>query len=87
MRPDIDRARERFLGDGDLEPAGVVRREIADSWVRSRLAGLDASRLEVPYEADIVPDPRTDVPLCIPYGPRHTPEGLSPDGAESSEYG
>jgi iron complex transport system ATP-binding protein len=30
-------------------------------------------------EAEIVSDPRTGLPLCIPYGLRHAPDGISPD--------
>ncbi len=30
-------------------------------------------------EAELVPDPRTGVPLCIPYGLHHTGNGPSPD--------
>jgi transcriptional regulator of acetoin/glycerol metabolism len=57
----IDRARERFLGDGALDPDcvdGVVRREIADSWQRSLRAGVDATRLEVPYTTEVDVDGR-----------------------------
>lgn len=34
-------------------------------------------------EAEVVPDPRTGVPLCIPYGLHYSTDGLSPDEAES----
>lgn len=50
---DIDRARERFMDGGEYDPSGVVRREIADSWERSRRAGVDATRLDLPYDADL----------------------------------
>lgn len=33
-------------------------------------------------EAEIVPDPRTGVPLCIPYGLHHSSTRVSPDQTE-----
>jgi iron complex transport system ATP-binding protein len=33
-------------------------------------------------EADIVPDPRSGIPLCIPHGLHYPTDGLSPDGRE-----
>lgn len=58
---ELDRARERFLGDDRFHPSavdGVVRREIAASWERSRRAGVDATRLEVPYTTEVDVDGR-----------------------------
>ncbi|MEW6635975.1 MAG: ABC transporter ATP-binding protein [Actinomycetota bacterium] len=34
-------------------------------------------------EAEVVPEPRTGVPLCIPYGLHYSTEGLSPEEAET----
>ena len=33
-------------------------------------------------EADIVPDPRSGIPICIPHGLHNPADGLSPDEAE-----
>lgn len=33
-------------------------------------------------EADIVPDPRNGIPLCIPHGLHRPTDGLSPEGSE-----
>lgn len=62
---DLDRARERFLGDGGFDGGfdpdgvdGVVRREIAASWERSLRAGVDATRLELPYSTEVDVDGR-----------------------------
>lgn len=52
-RTDLTRARERFLEGGTTDPDAVVRAEIAASWERSRAAGLDASRFEVPFVGDL----------------------------------
>lgn len=39
-------------------------------------------------EADVVPDPRTGAPLCIPHGLHHAPKrGLSPDEVEAEGRG
>lgn len=38
-------------------------------------------------EADVVPDPRTGVPLCIPHGLHYATRGLSPDGVEPGARG
>lgn len=46
-------SRQRFLTSGQV-PAGLVREEIASSWRRSRLCGVDPQRLEIPYEPDQV---------------------------------
>ncbi|MGQ0842764.1 MAG: sigma-54-dependent Fis family transcriptional regulator [Sporichthyaceae bacterium] len=46
-------SRERFLATGHV-PAAGVREEIAASWRRSRLSGVDPDRLELPYEPDRV---------------------------------
>jgi sigma-54 dependent transcriptional regulator, acetoin dehydrogenase operon transcriptional activator AcoR len=51
--PGVDRARERFLGDGTLDERGVVRPEIVQSWERSRRAGVDADHLALPYDPDL----------------------------------
>jgi sigma-54 dependent transcriptional regulator, acetoin dehydrogenase operon transcriptional activator AcoR len=47
----LDRARERFLGDGSL--ATGLRPEIVRSWERSLRAGVDADELSLPYEPDL----------------------------------
>lgn len=46
-------SRERFLSTGHV-PAAGVREEIAASWRRSRLNGVNPERLDVPYEPDQV---------------------------------
>jgi sigma-54 dependent transcriptional regulator, acetoin dehydrogenase operon transcriptional activator AcoR len=51
--PGLDRARERFLGDGTVDERGVVRPEIVQSWERSRRAGVDADHLTLPYDPDL----------------------------------
>jgi transcriptional regulator of acetoin/glycerol metabolism len=51
--PGLDRARERFLGDGTVDERGVVRPEIVKSWERSRRAGVDADHLALPYDPDL----------------------------------
>lgn len=51
--PGLDRARERFLGDGTVDERGVVRPEIVQSWERSRLAGVDADHLALPFDPDL----------------------------------
>jgi transcriptional regulator of acetoin/glycerol metabolism len=51
--PGLDRARERFLGDGTVDERGVVRPEIVQSWERSRRAGVDADHLALPYDPDL----------------------------------
>ncbi|MDT7743242.1 MAG: sigma-54 dependent transcriptional regulator, acetoin dehydrogenase operon transcriptional [Actinomycetota bacterium] len=51
--PALDRARERFLGDGTVDARGVVRPEIVQSWERSRRAGVDADHLALPYDPDL----------------------------------
>ena len=51
--PALDRARERFLGDGTVDERGVVRPEIVQSWERSRRAGVDADHLALPYDPDL----------------------------------
>ncbi|NMO93966.1 sigma-54-dependent Fis family transcriptional regulator [Actinomycetospora sp. TBRC 11914] len=51
--PGVDRARERFLGDGTVDERGVVRPEIVQSWERSRRAGVDADHLALPYDPDL----------------------------------
>lgn len=45
------RARDSFLAEH--APARGVRTQIAESWERSRLAGVDAHRVDVPYEPDL----------------------------------
>jgi len=45
-------ARELFLTVGSVE-AGAVRQPILASWQRSRVAGVDASRFEVPYQPEL----------------------------------
>ena len=49
----LARARERFLDDGVLDHTDRVRPEILDSWQRSRSAGVDASRLQLPFDSDL----------------------------------
>ncbi len=51
--PGVDRARERFLGNGTVDERGVVRPEIVQSWERSRRAGVDADHLALPYDPDL----------------------------------
>ncbi|HEY2220688.1 sigma-54-dependent Fis family transcriptional regulator [Actinomycetospora sp.] len=51
--PGLDRARERFLGDGTVDERGVVRPEIVQSWERSRRAGVDADHLALPFDPDL----------------------------------
>jgi transcriptional regulator of acetoin/glycerol metabolism len=47
-------AREAFLS-GDSMPDGV-RREILESWRRSKMSGVDVDRLNVPFTTDFQPD-------------------------------
>jgi transcriptional regulator of acetoin/glycerol metabolism len=54
----VDRAalresRELFLASGHV-PDTAVREEIAASWRRSRMSGVDPDQLQVPYEPDLV---------------------------------
>jgi transcriptional regulator of acetoin/glycerol metabolism len=61
--PHLDpvRARTRFL-EGELEDETLSRTEvrppILDSWRRSRFFGVDADRIETPYNADFDPHSR-----------------------------
>jgi transcriptional regulator of acetoin/glycerol metabolism len=59
--PNPVRARTRFL-EGELEDENVSRAEvrppILDSWRRSRFFGVDADRIETPYNADFDPHSR-----------------------------
>ena len=47
-------AREAFLS-GDSTPDGL-RREILESWRRSKMSGVDVDRLNVPFTTDFQPD-------------------------------
>jgi transcriptional regulator of acetoin/glycerol metabolism len=49
----VHESRQKFLTSGQV-PAGLVREDIATSWRRSRLCGVDPQRLRVPYEPDEV---------------------------------
>lgn len=49
----VHESRQRFLTSGQVPP-GLVREEIATSWRRSRLCGVDPARLQIPYEPDAV---------------------------------
>ncbi|MFE9644404.1 sigma-54-dependent Fis family transcriptional regulator [Streptomyces sp. NPDC006365] len=51
------RERARFLEGGDVSSA-AVRPPILDSWQRSRFFGVDADRIEAPYNADFDPHSR-----------------------------
>lgn len=51
------RERARFLEGGDVSPS-AVRPPILDSWQRSRFFGVDADRIQTPYNADFDPHSR-----------------------------
>ena len=62
----------------------LSRGRIFDAGTPEDVVTPDLLREVFGVEADVVPDPRTGVPLCIPYGLHHSHDGgkLSPDEAE-----